>query len=493
MKNSRLMAFPLLLTLFSGAAHAVPIDWRGAFGVDTTLLTTFRKIESTADNSNVDLGTQEVPNARGSQAKASFQSYLFRLNPIMVVNDSATIKAEITTGYGRGGYFGDSSTESKQGNLGNALYFYNTNNGASNLILSKLYAELYSDAATYVVGRQSTNFGLGLVYSSGDNLWDRQSYIRDGLTMKVKIGNFHAAPYYAVLNRGTTLTRATNASEYGATLTYDNPERDLTLGIIYAKREHDWANDTIKTSVTATNTNADYAYVWGKTEIKIVDLYLKKTFSRFTIGAEFPMFNGEMGNLNNDGTQVKYNAKALVGQGNYKFNDNWKAGLDAGTISGDSGGKNGFKAMYLNPNFQIANILFRYNLFAISNPSKYNVWDSYITNTKFAKAQLNYVNDKWEWNWALIHAVANEAAKGGNSDAFNHTTNHRFVSKVAQSDKMGTEFDCNLTFHWNNDVEVGGNFGYLFTGDYWAYTNNSATKNSAKDTWLVQARTGISF
>lgn len=490
MKNSRLVALPLLVTLFSGAAHAVPIDWRGAFGVDTTLLNTFRKIESTDNNSaGGGGGTQEVPTARGNHAKASFQSYLFRLNPIMVVNDSATIKGEITTGYGRGGFFGDSSTESKQGNLGNALYFYNTNSGNSNLILSKLYAELYSDTATYIVGRQTTHFGLGLVYNSGDNLWDRQSYIRDGITMKVKIGNFHAAPYYAVLNQGTSLTRATKASEYGTTLTYDNPERDLTLGLLYAKREHDWANDTIKTDITNTGT----AYAWGKTEIKITDIYLKKALGRFTLGAEFPMFSGEMGNLNKDGTQVKYSAKALVGQSAYKFNDNWKAGIDAGTVSGDAGGTGSFKAMYLNPNFQFANILFRYNLFAVSHPTNYSIWDSYVTNTRFLKGQLSYINDKWDWNWALIYAVANEAAKGGNASAFNHTTNKRFTSTVAQSEKMGTEFDCNLTFHWNNDVEIGGNFGYLFTGDYWAYTNNAAKPNSAKDTWLVQARTGISF
>jgi len=484
------MAAPLIFSFIACAAHAVPIDWRGAFGVDTTLINTFRKIDSNNDNSAVGAGTQEVPTPYGGHAKASFQSYLFRLNPIMVVNDSATIKGEITTGYGRGGFFGDSSTESKQGNMGNALYFYNTSNGSSNLVLSKLYAELYSDTATYVVGRQTTHFGLGLVYNSGENLWDRQSYTRDGMTMKVKIGNFHVAPYYAVLNNGTTLTRATKATEYGASLTYDNPERDLTIGLLYAKREHDWANTTIK-STTATATGV--AAPWGKTDIKVTDIYLKKVLGRFTLGAEFPMFSGEMGDLNRDGSKTKYNAKALVGQGSYKFNDTWKAGIEAGTVSGDAGGTGSFKAMYLNPNFQFANILFRYNLFAISSPSTYNVWDSYVTNTRFIKGQLSYVNDKWDWNWAVIYAVANEVARGGNGTAFNHTTNRRFTSTTAQSDKLGTEFDCNLTFHWNNDVEVGGNFGYLATGDYWAYTNSATTKNTTKDTWLIQAKTGISF
>ena len=161
---------------------------------------------------------------------------------------------------------GDSGTESKQGNMGNSLYFYNTSSdsgSSTQLLLTKLYAELYSDTATYVVGRQSAQWGLGLVYNSGEGLWDRHTYVRDGITMKIKFGNFHAAPYYAILNSGNSLTRATKATEYGTTLTYDNPERDLTLGLVYGKREHDAFSDGTKTDIKNTGTN----YSWGKSEI----------------------------------------------------------------------------------------------------------------------------------------------------------------------------------------------------------------------------------
>lgn len=496
MKKMKLVGLPLVLSVVATQAHALPIDWRGAFGVDTTLMKSFRHIEALNNNAantgTTNSGSQEAPLGSGNHDKASFQSYIFRLNPIMVVNDSASIKGEITTGYGRGGMMGDSGTESKQGNMGNSLYFYNTssdNGSSTQLLLTKLYAELYSDTATYVVGRQSAQWGLGLVYNSGDGLWDRHTYVRDGITMKIKFGNFHAAPYYAILNSGTTLTRATKATEYGTTLTYDNPERDLTLGLVYGKREHDAFSDGNKTDINNTGT----AHSWGKSEIKITDIYFKKTMGRFNLGVEVPMLSGEMGYLYNDGTLVKYSAKAIVGESSYKLNDNWKIGLNGGTVSGDAGSKGNFKAMFLNPNYQFANILFRYNLYAISNPSTYNIWDSYVTNSQFVKAQVSYTGEKWDTTCALIYAVANETAKGGATNAYNHTNNKLFVSNVAQSDKMGTEFDLNLNFRWNADVEVGANFGYLFTGDYWAYTNDATKPNQAKDTWLMQARTGISF
>src|SRR5690606_33748468 len=104
-----------LLVLVSNQAWALPIDWHGSFGVDTTLIDNFRRIESTVDNSNNmnagGRGTQEIPLASGNHANASFQTYVFKLSPTVTVNDSASFKMTLTSGYGMGGRFGEANSQ----------------------------------------------------------------------------------------------------------------------------------------------------------------------------------------------------------------------------------------------------------------------------------------------------------------------------------------------------------------------------------------------
>ncbi|MBC7538267.1 MAG: hypothetical protein H7281_05565, partial [Bacteriovorax sp.] len=189
-----------VLVLLPVASQALPIDWHGSFGVDSTLISDFRRIKAKTINSTGD-GTQEVGLDTGSKGSASWQSYVFRLAPTMVINDAATFFGELSTGYANGGYLGDSpQTDANQvastttaGANGAPLYYHNQAKGQS-LNVKKAYIELYSDTATYMIGRHSYEWGLGAVYNDGSDAWDRHSYSRDGITMKLKIGNFHVSP-----------------------------------------------------------------------------------------------------------------------------------------------------------------------------------------------------------------------------------------------------------------------------------------------------------
>ena len=94
----------------------MPIDWHGVFGVDTTLIDNYRRIKSSTDQSPAIFnGSQELKLASGAHSDASHQGYIFRLNPHLLVNDSATFKAEFTSGYGRSGRLGDSFAQNKNG------------------------------------------------------------------------------------------------------------------------------------------------------------------------------------------------------------------------------------------------------------------------------------------------------------------------------------------------------------------------------------------
>ncbi len=475
----------LITTLFalSTQAFALPIDWHGVLGFDTTIVDGYRKVESTVDNSGA-AGSQEVSLPTGGTQNANWQNYVFRLMPNIVVNDSASIKAEFSNGYGRGGFIGNDSTQSQKAGASNQLYPFNFSDGGDALTVNQLYAELYSDTATYVIGRHSQHFGLGAVVNSGEDIWDRFFYLRDGLTIKVKLGNFKIEPYWTRVATGNSLSKGTRIKDYGVSLIYDSVERDLAFGILYNKKQTtanstDYTSDVTGTSQTLANG-----------DVKLTDIYIKKSFGNFDIGLEVPILSGEMGNLFGSGV-TKYKANAYILESHYKTSGSWSFSFLAGMVSGDDGTDNSYDAMYLNPNYQVANLLFRYNMQAVGNSSTYSIYDSYINNATYIKLGSTYQSEKWKWDIAGIWAKADQTAQAGTT-SYNHLTNKTFSANYSQKDDLGLEIDTGFEYKWNSEVTVGANVGYLFTGDYFAYTN-TATENAVDNSYVLQLRTSINF
>ena len=496
--------FYLAISLFSTSSlvYALPIDWHGVLGFDTTSIDNYRRLEKKEDNSELGnangRGTQEVPLGPTKNANANWQSTLFRLEPTLIVNDAATIKGELTSGYARGGFFGSDTTPSQEPGFGNALYQYNFSNGDQALALNKLYAEFYSDTATYVIGRHSAHYALGAVLNSGEEAWDRFSFTRDGITIQFKIGNFGIEPFWLRQGSGNSLSKSTRTKEMGFALTYDNVERDLGFGLLHLKKE---SAPFSRDYVAGTDTDlpnpddADYDSHFsslGKTDVKLIDLFFRKKFGAFSLAIEVPIMSGKIGKT--FGPDTGYKAKAFIFESQFDMANNLSLHFDAGKVSGDSGSDSHFEAMYLNPNYQIANLLFRYNLRAMSRsaePNVRSVYDSYIHNTTYLKFGLTYQIEKWVWDAALIWARADKAAQM-KKFAYNHLTNKRFLAAATQSKELGQEIDINFRYLWNNEISIGGAFGYLITGDYFGYTN-SANKNKVDNSFVLQLNTAITF
>lgn len=483
----------LFIFFFSISAHALPIDWHGVFGVDSTLIDTFRKIENPNSVNPVssNTGSQEVDLAAGQHANASFQTYLVRLEPVIIVNDSATIKGEISTGYGRGGRLGENSGNILANGAANSFYYYNNNDSTSsknNLNFNQLYMELYSDTATYQIGRHSYHWGLGALYNSGQDVWNRHLYIRDGLTLNFKIGNFELAPFVAKLGTSDSLTRATKVREHGLSFLYDNSDRELKFGIMYVEKSNNSFNATTQSSAGGSTLNL------GKTDVEITDIYFNKKYGKFDFSLEVPLISGELGNVYSTASVAKYKAKAFLFDTTYKFNDSLTFGLNLGHVSGDAGGTSSFDAMFLNPNYQIANLMFRYNFMAVANASganAQNIFDGSITNTKFLKLSAEYASEKSLWSGAFIYATANEVASTG-KQAYNHLANRTFTSNANQDSSYGFEIDLDYTYLWSNEVNFGFSTGYHFVGDYYAF-NNQSNPNSTSNSYLVQFKSSINF
>ncbi len=488
---SRLKLFlnvALCSLLISPAAYSLPIDWNGRFGADTTLIDTYRRVNS--DEANPDRTSMDPGAAPGGRDNASWQSYVFNLNPTLIVNDAASLKAEFSSGYAHGNALGRSNTQRLGGHYANALYHYNTSSSDENVIINQLYAELYADTATYRIGRHSAHWGLGAIYNEGNGLWDRHFSMRDGITLDIKLGNFYFEPYWSKVSQGKSLTRATNVKEWGLSLLYDNPQRDIAFGMLYGVKKNNFANDDLTADIGLDT--AVVSTTLGRTNVKMINFYFAKDFNDFDIGVEVPIINGELGNLYDNDRNTDYKARGVIFESNWRPNNRWTFGFDAGRISGHDGGQSDFEALYLNPNYQVANILFRYNLHAVAN-DELNIYDSYITNANYYKLRGQYTSNKWTWDLAFIYAKANEVAREG-ADAFQHETNTQITaSETNQDDNMGFEVDFGFTYQWNNEISVGANMGYLFTGDYFGYTNDSNISNGTKNMYLFQLRAGMTF
>mgnify|MGYP006144643851 CR=1 FL=1 len=88
-------------------------------------------------------------------------------------------------------------------------------------------------------------------------------------------------------------------------------------------------------------------------------------------------------------------------------NNTWNFGLNAGTASGDDGSTNSFGAMYLSPNYRVANIMFRYNSAAVTDSTE-NIYDSSITNASYGKFFAEYSSNKSIWRASFIYAQSRE-------------------------------------------------------------------------------------
>lgn len=456
--------------LLSLPVYARPVDLQGVFGADTTMLKNYKHVAKTYSGP-ANNGGQQIGPGPGDHKDLAFQSYLLKLNPSVIINDGASFFAEISNGYNRGGIFGDSLTQKKSANdannnFGDALYLQNTANGRANMLLSQFYLKLYADTATYVIGRHTFHWGLGAVFNEGNDVWDRFSTIQDGITVKIKVGNFHFSPFWAKINSLNDLTAAGNTKTYGVTLLYDSVERDIAFGLVYGKR----STGAYNTVLTTNNRAADGRL--GRTEIKVVDIFLKKALGDFSFALEAPIIKGKMGNVYSSTDNTTYNALAVITESTYKFNDNWTAGAMIGHVSGADGSPQTFGAMYLNPNYKIANILFRYNWNAVTDFTQ-SIYDSYITNTKYIRVHGAYNTGLWTLTGGIVAAKANEIARGNGTTAYNHTSNRLYTSQYAQDRYLGTELDFGVNYQWNSNVSINADLGYLFVGDYYRFTNTT--------------------
>ncbi len=454
-----------LILLISQGVQAVPADWKGSLAFDTNIINDVRR---TNDDCTVADGSQCIS---PEENNARFQTMVLRLNPNIIVNDGVTIRSELSTGTIRNSYLGESTeVEGSDG----SYYTQSTN---SNLNINQIYAEIYADTALFRVGRFAKHFGLGAVVNRGDKSFDRFYSGYEGVEAELKLGNFHLVPMWAKLHTSDNPNGRYDAYESSIAATYDNPNNNLIFGVYYSQKD--------------VETN-DKLYSAGSASVNLIDIYFSKSWEQFSFQLEIPMLSGEVNDLYGT-SNASFDANAYILETNYQLNSKWKLGINGGMIKGDDGTTNSFEGMYLNPNYKIAELLFKYNYYGFMDATNYNIFAASMTNATYAQFFVNYSSDEWTWKMSFMWAKANEVASTGNA-FFNHDNKKHVANANAdQSDDLGYEFDIAFDYQWNPNVVFTGFFGYHKVGDYYAFTNVDGDELSLSNVKTAGMRLAINF
>jgi hypothetical protein len=284
---------------------------------------------------------------------------------------------------------------------------------------------------------------------------------------------------------------------------YDNPDQDMKAGILYSKREVGSGSgltarsENWDASIAQTNGAANAIHNLGGANIKLIDVYAEKSWGKFSLKFEVPIFSGTAGRMYNATEEAAFSGKAYLADISYKSSLRWKWGLLVGNVSGDNGESAGFEAMYLNPNFKIAELMYRYNMDAVSGKINgenqgQSMFDSSVTNTTFIRLYSEYRSDNVGWNFAFITATADQVAQSG-SRFYNHERGHRATAAETQADDLGYEFDVSFDYLWNPNVTISGFLGYHMVGDYYKFNNDPNSELAVKNNYTTGFRMAVQF
>jgi hypothetical protein len=492
----RYILLVLAMCFTSVPALALTIDWSGLFRADNNLIHDYQHDFDRAGYETSAAGGEYVQGA--GQRTATYSTMFARLKPKILVNDNVIVHSEWNIGDPELGFFGRSVPRSE-------VYDpVSTGKGALEISASRLWLDTHTDFGTLQVGRAPMHWGLGVIFNSGDNTWDRFQSTMDTIRLNSKFGYLTLMPLYAKVATGRSLGGSNNPNtsavmagsdditDYGLALKYENPEEELEGGFLYYKRN----SGDQQTSILFPGSATVYSTGVNGMNLKLYDLYARKVWKRFELKGELPIFGGEIGDVNRVGSRNSYRGFGFATEATLTY-DTWKHLLKFGQASGQPTAETGRRgnnhnALYFNRNYKLGSILFRYNLhgFGVANtdptyPStsapttNYNSpYDAAIVNARYLMLATERQGEQWTWNAGVVFAKAREFASSG-KDFFNYRTRAWQTAVTDQGDNLGFEVDTGLQYRWDESITFGSDLGVFFPGSYYTFSNSTTIGTKA--------------
>lgn len=306
MKKLLLLLLPL--NIYAGA-FVYTGDWRAEYGL----------------YHNLDFGSN--PDAISSNSKDYLLSR-FRLKPEFIVNDVLSVKSEWVML--AGGLANSDTTDTNAGLVAGA--------NTSNVYLNHVWFEWISSFGVFSVGRRGFDFGLGILFDSGSDIWDYTHNYVDRIGYDLKLGSISIGFAYDLYQEEAL-----------------NNSRDEDQGSL------------VKVIYERIDTGLEVGFMWyvrqdmPGVKVNSYDFYQKKSFKDLNLDVNWEVvyqngttWNTEADNSANDKLQAFGVALEFLW-----YPKNFEFGLKTGLASGDEGDVNDrYYGFTFNRNYKIALLLF---------------------------------------------------------------------------------------------------------------------------------------
>lgn len=424
--------------LFSLHAHSVSVNFGGNFRSDGDYYT------------NLTQGHQ------GDFSKKQFIRGRLLVEPNLVVDDHFSVRSQwsllespdITPtvsplGTGMGGFvYGDAAT--------------------TGLVLNRAWLEWTSDFGVVRLGRMPFSWGYGLVWDAGA-VWDDYGTTLDRLEYRLHLGHIVGALAYSKPGKKSVWGHKNDADFFTFYLQYDNPEADVEGGLLYEKQTR--SNSQAALLATTGNPNN---YPTGSPLLtkapyplnnNVVDFYLRKTVSYFTLGGEVTWISGEATDYGVLGKNATLNAVGATLNATYEYHK-VKAFLECLYAGGDSNLNNdqltGF--VLLNPNRRAGFILGRellgkYSSQAGADPGKVGNGSLLVYGKQDSFSGVLFFRPGLRFDWSPSLASGLEVVYAQKASVQN-----------GENGYLGTEIDLGTDYSAYKNFDIGINIGALFPG-----------------------------
>ena len=467
--STSVLALSLIFSVFTNQAKALDLDWHGQLRTETNWIYGYSHGKLLAAGA----GDQGYFIPSNGDSPASFQNLFLRLTPRVIVNDNVSIYSNL--------WFGTPDKSIFGGNQPNTSTVNQTNTGNATISASTFYAEVATDFGTFTVGRVPLNWGLGVIWNTNTDGFDRMPSTADGFRLETKLGAFKFAPamykYRAGSNYGGsgsftagTSDGTSTATDYSVALTYNNDDEQMDLGLLFLRRLAG-LNAGIVDPFSTTATTTGYAYnVW--------DFFVKKKSGIFTVSAEVPIVTGLVGNKT-------YSTVAGAAKVDAQVDDHWKLKLNGGMAGGQESlavGATSTKltSFYFHPDYRPGLLMFNYNMRNLSDGAS-SPFNNPVTNAQFVSLGFDYNSNKWTHGVQFLTATSSKTAEAAAGSYFNTQDGHYQTKGAtgAQEKGLGTEIDYSLGYDWDESMKLGLTMGLYMPGKFYEFSK-SATLNEVK-------------
>ncbi len=343
------------------------------------------------------------------------------------------------------------------------------NQPSDTLRISEAYLSWDLEFSSLIIGRAPVEFGLGMTYSAGRNLFDHWYDTSDLIAYKMVSGNFEITPMMGKSSENN-IGIEDDVTDYNLIFNYKNPETGLSMGLFYQSRVATASGNTAPKDSLKGNTLS------GKWNSQNINIFVGKKTERINFGVEAGFLQGKTGVQTNQSSVVGLDGRGLALELEYHNpQSKWVYGLNAGFATGDNPNTDKiYEGYYFDRNYDVAFLLFNHPL------GQADFLSTTLLDSKSHDANAGQKPD--------VEAISNVTyfspyLKYKSSDKlFYHG---RLTFGVLNEDPLSTDIDKNLGYEldFTLDYRPYKNFiwltevGLLFPGNAFAGGTNNFSKN----------------